>query len=58
MTAMALSPPVNSTHHFCGIRCVAKWLGDKHPNAIDEFDRLQRHREWLAQKRSESSNAG
>jgi hypothetical protein len=39
VTLMGIKPPVDRTHHFCGLRCLANWMHDKHPEHTESLNR-------------------
>ena len=51
LTSMAIAPPVDRKYIFCGIGCLAAWLAERHPSALSEYERLMKHRAWLAEQR-------
>lgn len=56
VTMVAMQPDIRGDHHFCGIGCLSVWLTEKHPNARATYDRVQKHRKWLAEKMAEGSS--
>lgn len=47
LTEVHIAPIIERDYHFCGVPCLAKWV-TKIPNLLEEFDKLQKHRSWLA----------
>jgi hypothetical protein len=58
VTAMAIAPPIKGgTKHFCGVGCLAAWLAEKYPRAAEDYDRLQKRREWLIKQKAANSTS-
>lgn len=43
-TAMMIYPPVDRTHHFCGLVCLAKWLEPQMDYLLKRYEHQQNHR--------------
>ncbi len=50
-TSMALYPCIKRDAYFCSIGCLAAWLTATYPNAMQEYERQEKHRAWLKEKR-------
>lgn len=47
VTAMAAYPAIDHNAYFCGVPCCAAWLAANYPNALSDYEKQQRHRQWL-----------
>lgn len=34
VNAVHVEPPIDRTHHFCGVPCLEQWLGTRKPRAV------------------------
>lgn len=47
VTTVAMARHLDREHHFCSIGCLAAWMAEKNPNALQQYERQQKHRAWL-----------
>ena len=45
--SMGIPADIKAAHHFCGIGCLAAWLGTKYPDAMNRYDRMMKKRQFL-----------
>lgn len=51
VTAMAIQPPIDRPHHFCGLPCLAHWLKDQSPALLEQYEKLITRRKRIEEQR-------
>ena len=55
VTSMAVQPPIDRAHHFCGLPCLAFWMEPHREQHLAGYEKLIKHREWLKEKMTEAT---